>query len=71
MEQVKQTSVPEFIETNLQLTKHRFKIPTYPNKEFRSSRRDIIRFTIELVIGKKKDGKHVQYSLEHIKKACS
>lgn len=163
---------PEFIETNLQQTRKRFKIPTNPNKEFRSARRDIIRegyklllsmlngknyirnefldkdihiiwkesfqkasnnatrnwqttyavlklpeiirhakpfdenyrcfdvkegnqaknryveliklrhtfnnkkldymnFTIELVIGKKQDGRHVQYSLEYIKKACS
>ena len=28
-------------------------------------------FTIELVIGKKNDGRNVQYSLEYIKKACS
>ena len=167
-----QILLPEFIETNLQQTKKRFKIPTNPNKEFRGARRDIIReayklllsklsgknyirneflgediyiiwkesfqkasnnatrnwqttyavlklpeiikhakpfdenyrcsdikegnqtknryveliklrytfnnkkldymnFTIELLIGKKKDGKHVQYSLEYIKKACS
>ena len=166
------TLLPDFIETNLQLTKKRFHIPTDPEKEYRSNRRDIIRnayklllsklkgrnclkndflnediyiiwkesfqkasnnatrnwqttyavlklpeiikhakpfdenyrttdikkgnqaknryveliklrytfnnqkldymnFTIELVIGKKKDGKHVQYSLEYIKKACS
>ena len=165
-------TLPEFIETNLQLTNKRFLILTNPNKEFRSSRRDVIReayklllsrlngknyikndffdedihiiwkesfqkasnnatrnwqttyavlklpeiikhakpfdenfrsqdikdgnqaknryieliklrytfnsksldymnFTIELVIGKKKDGRHVQYSLEYIKKACS
>ena len=61
MEQAKQIDLPEFIETNLQGTKQLFKIPTNPNKEF----------TIELTIGKKKNGKHVQYSLEHIKKACS
>lgn len=172
MESIIQILPPEFIETNLQQTKKRFKIPTNPNKEFRSTRRDIIRdayklllsrlggknyirneflgedihviwkesfqkasnnatrnwqttyavlklpeiikhakpfdenyrsfdvkegnqaknryveliklrytfnskkfdymnFTIELVIGKKKDGRHVQYSLEYIKKACS
>ena len=172
MELINETLLPEFVETNLQLTRKQFKIPTNPNKEFRSARRDIIRdayklllsklngknyikndfldenihiiwkesfqkasnnatrywqttyavlklpeiiknakpfdenyrcfdikegnqtknryveliklrytfnhkkldymnFTIELVIGKKKDGKHVQYSLEYIKKACS
>ena len=172
MEQHKQTLLPEFVETNLQQTKQRFKIPTAPNKELRSARRAVIReayklllsklggknyikndfldeniyiiwkesfqkasnnatrcwqttyavlklpeiikqakpfdqnyrctdikegsqkknryveliklrytfnskkldymnFTIEMVIGKKRDGKHVQYSLEHIKKACS
>jgi hypothetical protein len=172
MEHINQTTLPEFIETNLQQTRQYFKIPTNPNKEFRNDRRDIIReayklllsklngknyikndfldeniyiiwkesfqkasnnatrcwqttyavlklpeiikqakpfdenyrfsdikegsqsknqyieliklrhtfnnkklnymnFTIELVIGKKRDGKHVQYSLEHIKKACS
>ena len=172
MEQAKQITLPEFIETNLQRTKQLFKIPTNPNKECRSERRIVIReayklllsklsgknyikndflnedvyiiwkesfqkasnnatrcwqttyavlklpeiikhakpfdekyrftdikegsqtknryveliklrytfnsqklaymnFTIELTIGKKKNGKHVQYSLEHIKKACS
>ena len=172
MENLYQKTVPEFVETNLQYTKQRFKIPTNMNKEFRNTRRIIIReaykqllsklngknyiknnfldediyiiwkesfqkasnnatrcwqttyavlklpeiiknakpfdenyrskdikagnqtkngyveiiklryafnskqiaymnFTIELVIGKKKNGKHVQYSLEHIKKACS
>ncbi len=172
MENLYQKTVPEFVETNLQYTKQRFKIPTNTNKEFRNTRRIIIReaykqllsklngknyiknnfldediyiiwkesfqkasnnatrcwqttyavlklpeiiknakpfdenyrskdikagnqtkngyveiiklryafnskqiaymnFTIELVIGKKKNGKHVQYSLEHIKKACS
>ena len=38
---------------------------------FNSKKLDYMNFTIELVIGKKSDGKHVQYSLEHIKKACS
>lgn len=172
MELLSDTLLPLFVETNLQLTRRHFKIPTNPDKEFRSARRDIIReayklllsrlngknyikndfldediriiwkesfqkasnnatrywqttfavlklpeiikhakpfdenyrcfdikegnqiknryveliklrhtfnnrkldymnFTIELVIGKKKDGKHVQYSLEYIKKACS
>ena len=172
MESIKPAHTPEFIETNLQYTKRRFKIPTCSNKEFRAKRRIIIKdayklllsklrgknfikndflevdiyiiwkesfqkasnnatrcwqttyavlklpeiikrakpfdenyrstdikegsqskhgyieiiklryafnskqldymnFTVELVIGKKRDGKHVQYSLEHIKKACS
>ena len=38
---------------------------------FNSQKHDYMNFTIELVIGKKKDGRHVQYSLEYIKKACS
>ena len=38
---------------------------------FNSKKLDYMNFTIEMVIGKKRDGKHVQYSLEHIKKACS
>lgn len=38
---------------------------------FNSKRHDYMNFTIELIIGKKQDGKHVQYSLEYIKKACS
>ncbi len=38
---------------------------------FNSKVHDYMNFTIELVIGKKQDGKHVQYSLEYIKKACS
>ena len=45
MEQHKQTLLPEFVETNLQQTKRRFKIPTAPNKELRSKRRTIIRET--------------------------
>lgn len=39
---------------------------TFNNKKF-----DYMNFTIELVIGKKVNGMHVQYSLEYIKKACS
>ncbi len=38
---------------------------------FNSKVHDYMNFTIELVIGKKQDGKNVQYSLEYIKKACS
>ena len=38
---------------------------------FNNKKLDHMNFTIELVIGVKKDGKHVQYSLEYIKKACS
>ena len=38
---------------------------------FNSKKYDYMNFTIELVIGKKADGKNVQYSLEYIKKACS
>ena len=38
---------------------------------FNSKKFDYMNFTIELVIGKKKDGRHVQYSLEYIKKVCS
>ena len=38
---------------------------------FNSKSLEYMNFTIELVIGKKMDGKHVQYSLEYIKKACS
>lgn len=36
---------------------------------FNSKVHDYMNFTIELVIGKKQDGKHVQYSLECIKKS--
>ena len=39
---------------------------TFNNKQL-----DYMNFTIELVIGKKMNGVHVQYSLEYIKKACS
>ena len=38
---------------------------------FNSQKLAYMNFTIELTIGKKKNGKNVQYSLEHIKKACS
>ena len=38
---------------------------------FNSKKLDYMNFTIEMVIGKKRDGKHVQYSLENIKKACN
>ena len=64
MEQTKQITLPEFIETNLQRTKQLFKIPTNPNKEFRSERRIVIREAYKLLLSK-------LYSLEHIKKACS
>lgn len=124
-------NLPEYIETHLSGTRFNFKIPTNPNKEYRSERRNIIKigyklllsylkgnnfiknakpfdenyrtfdikegnqkknryveiiklrhsfnskvhnymnFTIELVIGKKNDGRNIQYSLEYIKKACS
>lgn len=38
---------------------------------FNNKKLDYMNFTIELVIGKKMNGVHVQYSLEYIKKACS
>ena len=38
---------------------------------FNSKTEDYKNFTIEVVIGKKSDGRNVQYSLEYIKKACS
>ena len=38
---------------------------------FNSQKLAYMNFTIELTIGKKKNGKNVQYSLENIKKACS
>ena len=38
---------------------------------FNNKKLDYMNFTIELVIGKKMNGMHVQYSLEYIKKACS
>jgi len=38
---------------------------------FNSKKCTYLNFTVELVIGKKKDGRNVQYSLEYIKKACS
>ena len=57
MEQTKQTRLPDFIETNLQQTKQRFKIPTDPNKELRSTRRDIIREAYKMLLSKL-GGKH-------------
>lgn len=47
----------------IQLIKLRY---TFTNKSL-----IFMNFTIELVIGKKKEGKHVQYSVEYIKKAGS
>lgn len=38
---------------------------------FNNKKLDYMNFTIELIIGKKMNGMHVQYSLEYIKKACS
>ena len=38
---------------------------------FNSKTEDYKNFTVEVVIGKKSDGRNVQYSLEYIKKACS
>lgn len=38
---------------------------------FNSKVHNYMNFTIELVIGKKNDGRNIQYSLEYIKKACS
>ena len=52
MEQVKQIALPEFIVTNLQKTKQLFKIPTNPNKEFRSERRIVIREAYKLLLSK-------------------
>ena len=60
MEQVKQTPIPEFIETNLQQTKHRFKILTNPNKEFRSSRRIVIREAYKLLLSKLNGRNHIK-----------
>ena len=54
MEQTKQITLPEFIETNLQRTKQLFKIPTNPNKEFRSERRIVIREAYKLLLSKTK-----------------
>ena len=76
-QELKNQALPEFVETNLQNTSKRFRIATNPNKEVRSKntfnnkKLDYMNFTIELVIGKKVNGMHVQYSLEYIKKACS
>ena len=52
MEQTKQITLPEFIKTNLQRTKQLFKIPTNPNKEFRSERRIVIREAYKLLLSK-------------------
>ena len=38
---------------------------------FNNRKLDYMNFTIEVLIGKKMNGMHVQYSLEYIKKACS
>ena len=72
----KNSTLPEHIESYLSGTRFNFKIPTDPDKKkliytFNNNVHDYMNFTIELVIGKKQDGKHVQYSLECIKKACS
>ena len=60
MEQVMQTPVPEFIETNLLRTKHRFKILTNPNKEFRSSRRIVIREAYRLLLSELNGRNHIK-----------
>ncbi len=52
MEQNKQMLPPDFIETNLQLTKKRFRIPTNSNKEVRGKRRDIIREAYKLLLSR-------------------
>ena len=52
MEHINQTTLPEFIETNLQQTRQYFKIPTNTNKEFRNDRRDIIRKAYKLLLSK-------------------
>lgn len=44
--------LPEFVETNLQNTRKRFRIPTNPNKEVRSTRRVIIREAYKLLLSK-------------------
>ena len=52
MENLYQKTVPEFVETNLQYTKQRFKIPTNTNKEFRNTRRIIIREAYKQLLSK-------------------
>lgn len=54
------SSLPEFIVTNLQLTKKRFKIPTNPEKEYRSARRDIIREAYKLLLSKLKGKNYLE-----------
>ena len=47
-------SLPEFIETNVFGTKTSFKIPTNPEKEYRSERRNIIRFAYKSILSRLK-----------------
>ena len=51
-QELKNQALPEFVETNLQNTSKRFRIPTNPNKEVRSTRRDIIREAYKLLLSK-------------------
>lgn len=52
METVNNSVLPEFIETNLQYTRRRFRIPTSQDKVVRSERRDIIRDAYKLLLSK-------------------
>ena len=51
-QELKNQILPEFVETNLQNTRKRFRIPTNPSKEVRSTRRDIIREAYQLLLSK-------------------
>ena len=51
-QEIKNQTLPEFVETNLQNTSKRFRIPTNPNKEVRSKRRNIIREAYKLLLSK-------------------
>ena len=51
-QELKNQTLPEFVETNLQNTRKRFRIPTNPSKEVRCARRVIIREAYKLLLSK-------------------
>ena len=57
---IKKVITPDYIETNIQYTKKFFKIPTSKNKEFRSSRRTIIREAYKLLLSKLKGNNYIK-----------